>query len=262
MTTALKHLILRGVAAPFGAVLRWMGLSPFEATVRGTHLLIDMEQFVDFKIFMTRRYEEPSVDRMVHLSPRGGTVVDVGANIGLVSLKLAEAVGPSGHVVAFEPSEWARDRLIRNLALNDAANVIVEQAAAGATTEEAMTLLVPNGYRLDGRNTAREATVKLWALDDYLAGRKIDLLKIDTDGWERDVLMGAVVTIEAWRPVVMFEFCPKHAARNGFDPLEPFDILAARGYHFEGEDGRKLDRAGVLDQLGDEVSLNVFAYPD
>lgn len=104
--------------------------------------------------------------------------------------------------------------------------------------------------------------MKLWALDDYLSGRRIDLLKIDTDGWERDVLCGALETIKASRPVVMFEFCPKCAVRNGFDPLEPFDILADCGYRFESEDGRVLDRASVLDGLGNEDSLNVFAYPD
>lgn len=150
MTTNFKQLILRGVAAPLGAVMKAVGLSPFEATIRRTRLVIDMEQFIDCKIFVTRRYEEPSVDRLVRLSPPGACVVDVGANIGLVSLKLAEAVSEGGEVLAFEPSAWSRDRLARNLALNAAENVTVEQAAVGAATQEATTLLVPTVTGLTG----------------------------------------------------------------------------------------------------------------
>lgn len=171
---------------------------------------------------------------VAHVRP-GDTVVDAGANIGLFTVPLARAVGPTGRVIAIEPSASSAERLRRNVALNRLTNVQIEAAAVGDTSERVEFFVAADsaysGLQPDERSPATATTTVQMVTVDAVwesAGRPcVTLLKLDVEGAEARALAGAEELLAACRPAVLLE------ARDdaAFAPLAEW--LAARGYREE-----------------------------
>lgn len=141
-----------------------------------------------------------------YLEP-GMTAIDVGANIGAFSVTMARAVGPSGTVHAFEPEPASRERLMRNLGLNELANVtIFDEAVSGEPGEAAFfqyagidaswSGLYPREVELEDVTIrpAETLAVRTTTIDEHCADASIghvDVLKVDTEGADLAVLRGA-----------------------------------------------------------------------
>jgi FkbM family methyltransferase len=145
--------------------------------------------------------------------------MDVGANIGIMSLQFARLV-PQGRVYAFEPTHYALSKLQNNLALNPglAKRIQVTQAFVAEAPGE-IELVAYSSWRIDGHRAgdehpvhggAPQATqgIPATSIDAVVAQerlQRLDFIKIDTDGHEYDVLQGAMHTLEQLRPQVIFE---------------------------------------------------------
>jgi FkbM family methyltransferase len=143
----------------------------------------------------------------------GDYVVEAGSNIGVHTIGLAKAVGPSGAVVAIEPQPEIFRVLCANIALNGLRNVTPFAVGCG---ERAETMLVPvHDYRASSAHNsgsvslAREGAgmpVSVVPLDDLLEHiPRVRLLKIDVEGMEREALLGARRLIERCRPLLYVE---------------------------------------------------------
>ncbi len=133
----------------------------------------------------------------VHLF-EGATVVDIGANFGSFCILASKKVGPTGKVVAFEPSLSVFDRLIKNIEINDISNI---QAFSEAVSDKdgylnfsihkrsAFSTLVDS---VDERSneTATNLRVRTKSINTLISelGCDIDLLKIDCEGSEYAIL--------------------------------------------------------------------------
>lgn len=155
----------------------------------------------------------------------GDIFIDVGANVGTYSL-LAASV-PDVCVWAFEPSSLAYARAVENVALNALENrVRVVRAAVGATEG---TALLTTG--LDTVNRVAKTgdfpdleEVPLVALDAFLTDHgfsKVRIIKIDVEGGEVDVILGAANILSATKPALLVE-------RN--HPEQLFQVLEKNGY--------------------------------
>jgi FkbM family methyltransferase len=147
-----------------------------------------------------------------------GVVLDIGANIGLSVVALAALV-PRGRVLAVEPGPATAEALARTIALNGLEErVTVERSAIGAATGEAAfhadaahsagSKLVDAGT-MDRERLAPPLTVPVTTVDALLARHalpRLDLVKVDVEGFEGDVLDGAAATIAAHRPAFIMEF--------------------------------------------------------
>ena len=194
---------------------------------------------------------EPGVRRVIRALLRPGMrAADVGANVGLLTLAMAAAVGPSGRVRAFEPEARVRDQLAKTLHLNGLAQVSLSAAAVGAEAgrivfHESPVIGHSSLYALPDEERAgeRRVEVEVVALDDMVpAGEGLDLVKIDVEGAELDVLRGMRRILERGDDIaVLAEFGPSHLRRVGLDPDAWFAAFAAHGLrpHLIGEpDGR------------------------
>jgi FkbM family methyltransferase len=141
----------------------------------------------------------------------GEVVLDVGANVGHISLLLADVVGPN-NLFAFEPAPVAFERLCENWRLNgwptdQLFNVAVGSNDGEVSIETATTPLTTIG--VSSAPTEKGQKVGLRALDglrDRWRGRPIGLLKVDVEGYEGEVLQGARAILAEDRPrAVMFE---------------------------------------------------------
>lgn len=151
---------------------------------------------------------EHELDCLSAYVQEGDVVVDVGANIGTHAVFFAKKVGEHGVVHAFEPQRRTFHLLNMNAALNECDNLTAHPEALGASTA---TVPVPDvGYDLPanignvsllngGGDTARMIT-----LDSLELGR-IRLMKIDVEGMEREVILGAKHTIARCHPILFVE---------------------------------------------------------
>jgi FkbM family methyltransferase len=145
---------------------------------------------------------------------QGDTVIDIGANVGVISLPCARIVGPSGAVHSFEPQPELAGLLRRSAAANRYDWLHVHELALSDADGEA-ELWVPTGssdgyatLHRDGDYPARAVKVPLRHSGDYLKSLQLDavrLLKIDVEGHEVPILSGAREFLDAKRPdVVLF----------------------------------------------------------
>jgi FkbM family methyltransferase len=139
---------------------------------------------------------ESQKQRLVAEALRPGQVVyDVGANVGLYSLLASAAVGPEGHVFAFEPVTENVHYLERHLALNRISNCSIVRAAVCA--QDGTGKFDFSDDRSRGRLSAHGSeSVPTIRLDSFLAAdrerRRPNFVKIDVEGGEAQVLEGAV----------------------------------------------------------------------
>jgi FkbM family methyltransferase len=185
----------------------------------------------------------------------GDMVVDVGANVGEVSIIMSQQVGAAGRVVAFEPSPRIYRYLQGNLALNRCANVTTRNVALAAKPGQLML----SDDRRDDMNhlvTAGGVTVECSTIDLELTGDgPLALLKIDVEGAELFVLQGAMRWL-ARTECVNCEMWESHFRRYGYGMADLIGFLADRGFETFVIDGARRLRpvdAAFADPGGHEL---------
>jgi FkbM family methyltransferase len=127
----------------------------------------------------------------------GKKVIDIGANYGVYTLSMAQAVGPEGYVWAFEPASSTASLFAEGIAANGFAHVALERSALSSTRGTAKLSLNDNSelnaLRHDQSSGGASETVPLLTLDDCLetfGWDDIEFVKIDAEGEEANILKG------------------------------------------------------------------------
>jgi FkbM family methyltransferase len=164
----------------------------------------------------------------------GMTVVDVGANIGIYTRFFAREIGDTGHVHAFEP---ARQNFLRlEATVRGLGNVVANHAAVGARSGTTM-LFLSDQLNVDHRtfdigDGRAGVAVKQVALDDYFpAATRIDVMKVDVQGFELQVLRGAsrLMTKNTGLTILM-EFWPYGLAQASTRAHDLIDFARGLGF--------------------------------
>jgi FkbM family methyltransferase len=154
---------------------------------------------------------EPELFSLQHFLAAGHVFVDVGANVGLFTVKAAKQVGNDGLVIAIEPFIETALRLTNNVRANGFTNVRVRTFCVGSDTQQTRLHLnqgKPNSFSLVARGNAESISVLSVSLDDLCRWeglKRLDYLKIDAEGAEAAVLEGAREAISRFRPIVQVE---------------------------------------------------------
>lgn len=176
----------------------------------------------------SERVEDESI--IIALVSPGDVVVDVGANVGAITLAASRAVGEAGRVHAFEPHPRTFKYLQGNLELNQAVNVMAHNVALG---EDDGTVIF-SSRRSDDQNyvvqSADGIPVEARRLDDVLRDEpRIALLKVDVEGYELAVLKGAAEALRR-SDSVFFEAWEDLAKRYGYSTPEINAYLQNLGF--------------------------------
>lgn len=189
--------------------------------------------FEESEILFLRRYLRPA-----------DTFIDIGSNIGLFSLHASQIVTNSGKVHAFEPTPITFSRLKENIDLNKC-NEIISVNNIGVSNEKGYLSLNVSTDGHDAWNTfAHQSDVKFEkqvlipvdTLDNYFAENKVNvsdvsLIKIDVEGWELAVLIGATSVLNCLdSPVLMVEFTENNLFAAGTNCYEVYDLVTSFGY--------------------------------
>ncbi|MGB8723700.1 MAG: FkbM family methyltransferase [Terriglobales bacterium] len=154
---------------------------------------------------------EPELCYLQHFLGAGQVFVDVGANVGVFTVKAAKEVGNDGLVIAIEPFIETAFRLSHNVRANGYSNVRVRNFCIGRDTQHARLHLnkgKPNSFSLIPNGNAESISVLSVSLDDLSRWEKLerlDYLKIDAEGAEAAVLEGGQEAISRFRPIVQVE---------------------------------------------------------
>lgn len=174
-------------------------------------------------------YEEYCLPFLEH----GDVAVDVGANIGFTTLLFSQLVGEKGQVFGFEPSSKVFSYLQNNVKMNDFKNIELYNCGCGERSTE--LFLSDCGKRDTANHLTKGETkekVQVVTLDlvlDCKIAKNVKLLKVDTEGYEKFVFLGAPRILEK-TVCVIFEGLPEHYARFGYEMMEVVDILRERGF--------------------------------
>ena len=179
---------------------------------KGTSLDLDLTDWLQ-RLYALGETDDGRRSALQALMPSGGVFVDVGANVGLYTCTMAAHVGARGHVYAFEPARANADALRRNVALNHLPNVSILPFALSDRAER-LDLYAPRGHTggSSGSISARDpgagvqvGSTQALRLDDVFSGSRLDAIKLDVEGFEPQVLGGAIDTLRRFRPVVLCE---------------------------------------------------------
>jgi FkbM family methyltransferase len=198
-------------------------LSPYVLkTLHGFLLKIDPanDNGVELSLHETGTYEKGILFFLKDFLKKGDCFVDVGANIGLMSLFASQCVGENGTVLSFEAHPETSELLNYNISLNKFKNIRVFDCALGGQKGEGVirfqselnrggASLVDNVKREDGFK------VIIDTLDALFPDKLIPkVVKIDVEGFELEVLKGAEKIIRNYSPVLILELIDERSAEN------------------------------------------------
>ncbi len=211
----------------------------FRLAVRdGVTYRLDLSNVIDHSLYFFRRYFTPL--QLFQLLKNDTVTIDIGANIGTVALRAA-AISSKGYVYAFEPDTDNYNSLQYNVKLNQFENIIPIKKALGDLAQESKLFKV-NRFNT-GMNRILPAndsftdfeTIEVSTLDEEVNRLKIDridLIKIDVEGYELNVLKGARAVLERFHPLIVVEIIEVNLKNNGQTSAEVIGFLKEFGYHF------------------------------
>jgi len=191
---------------------------------------LDMSSFIERFIYCFNYYEPGDIAAVRKLLRSGDVVIDVGANVGQYALMAAKMVGSSGAVYAFEPSPNILSKLRYNRKLNGLSNLQIVPSAAGSESRlcdfypaagynQGIGSLVYHGGNDAGVRSAKPIQVEVITLDTFCDNNgidRVDFIKIDAEGYDLEVLKGAVQTLKSNQGIaVVVEMVEKEADVNG-----------------------------------------------
>jgi FkbM family methyltransferase len=208
-----------------GSVLRGVGNKAYQHAFPVYRLL-----YRAFKIY-TDRSERQLLRRILFT---GAVVVDAGANIGIYSEFLSRCVGPTGVVHSFEPSPDNFKRLAA--ATHRLPNMRLAQAAVGDHSGKSELYLSDKlnvdhrAYMADG-DSRRTMPIEMVALDDYFKpGERVDVIKMDIQGYELHALRGANRVLEDNPDIkLLIEFWPYGLKQAGASWVDLIAALEQKG---------------------------------
>lgn len=208
-----------------------------------------LSEHMQRRIFWTGYYNRRMVVLFDRMLKPGMTVIDVGANIGEISMTAAKRVGRAGRVIAFEPVDAIADQLQANAIRNHLDQITVARTGLSDTPADNIPVYASCGQGtpddehhglgslFGGKAGEPELQrISITTLDIWLATHpvdRIDLIKIDIEGAELPCLRGAEVALRRFRPVLIVEIQDTTATTAGYRASDILAFLSGLGYTFE-----------------------------
>lgn len=206
---------------------------------------LDLSCLIDHSIFFNT-INEPAFDNFMKILRPDSVVIDVGANIGFLSLQAARYC-KNGFVFSFEPDSDTFRNLEKNIAENSYVNIKLFKKALGNEPGQL------NLYKLEKNNPGanrillhgnmpeneNHEIVEVCTLDEFINEfPSVDVLKIDVEGFEINVLRGAEYVIRKWKPILFVELAEVNQKQQGYSARQLVEFI--EGLKYTVRDARTL----------------------
>jgi len=193
----------------------------------------DMHDLYFYELYKSKQIYEPGItDYITKSLHKGNIFIDVGANNGYYSLLASKLVGNDGLVYAVEPDPNNFKKLKDNIKLNKSKNIIPLQIAASDYSGWANLNIseIENGLNsfVNIPSSKVKIKVKVEKLDNLI--KKADIIKIDVEGYEKKVLLGARKLLNESIQRVIFEYNHSLIYYGDRDYNGAIDILRSNGF--------------------------------
>lgn len=218
----------------------------------GASLRLDLSNVTDHDAFFG--FKDETLVRLHALIRPEHTVVDIGGNIGIRALEFAR-LAHQGLVVSFEPDPDTFQRLQEHAARNPGRRITVRNVGIGPTAQvlplyrvepgnSGMNRLLPDSPAASLHPSVEVRILPLAEALDGTGATRVDLIKIDVEGFEMGVLEGSLPIIRRDRPVLFIEVDDDNLRRQGTSARSLVGLLESLGYHVtDARDARTLSSA-------------------
>lgn len=244
---------------------------------RGIRYEVNLSEGIELALFVFGRYQKWITDTKYYSVPPDAVILDVGANVGSMTLEFARLV-PQGRVYSFEPTDYAYTKLVRNCNLNPELKrrIVTNQLFVSDQTTQNHRItaysswkvdrIASDSHRLHGGSARPAQGVAALALDDFCRKEGVDkvhLIKIDTDERELPVMQGAQQTVERHRPYLIFEVGLCVMEELGFNFKQYIDYFSPFGYLLINlKNGRKVTLENYLREIPLRSTTDLLAIPN
>ena len=212
--------------------------------------------------FLTYEEEEVSIFNKLLVGKKN--FYDIGGNIGFYAVNAA-VVNPDVKIKTFEPIPKMFSTLQKNIDLNQLNHRVEAYNHGLSDSEKELSFFVyPFGgtnssmINVSGSKDAVEVHSKVIRLDNFIQTNSHaapDIIKCDVEGAEKLVLLGAINTIQTYKPVLFFELLRKWSAKFDYHPNEVLDILKEIGYECFVPSEGKLKKFQHIDESTTETNF-------
>lgn len=211
----------------------------------GVYYRLDISDYQEWLVYFY--HENDSSNHILKHIDGAEIIFDIGGNIGQTALNIAKYKAEKkqpAQIISFEPYNENYEKFKYNLQLNKTIkNISIENIALGSTTntikifKECVTNSGGNRvvYNEEENTEGIEETPQI-TLDNYVYEKglsKIDLIKIDVEGYELEVLKGATSTLQKLRPVLLLEFDSLNLKKQGSSAKELLNFLKSIDYNYK-----------------------------
>ncbi len=227
------------------------GKKGLERVINGTDLILIAPQFRN----ITERYEPETWHSLMREIRPGDTFADVGVFIGLYTIAVANRVGAAGRVVSFEPDFFNYLAAKNHVELNNLEDRIdLLRTAVGDVDGTVQFQDGGDMAHVAAEANERTSTVECVTLDRFFTARRVDVLKIDVEGYEEKVLLGAhnLLKSETRGPrAIYIEVHPYAWPELGTTSKSLLDLLDRCGYEARSVDGQP---AETVERYGEIIA--------
>ena len=208
--------------------------------------------------FWNRNHKDFVLEKWCEWSQDKGVYIDIGAHTGIYTLSALKA-NPENRVIAFEPFVLNFHRIITNLRLNNYDNNSVSLFNAAVTNENKIIkfeVITPWSYLSKGGKISNQGVdtkaIKLDSLKISKSNLKINAIKIDTEGEDLNVLLGAKNIISNHKPKIIVE-----TRQNNVQEIISF--LSDLGYNkIYDEDNIKKTKINLMNFRDKQTTKDIF----
>jgi len=196
---------------------------------------LDLSKVVDHSLYFG--FSDKGFESYMQLLKTEFIVLDVGANIGATALPFSQKVST---VYAFEPSQANFSRLKYHIESNRINNIIPVNTGLGDKTAQLQLQVVDpsnpgmNRIRVNGHELQNCETIDIITIDDFIEQnniQKVDAIKIDVEGFELKVILGAQQTLQKFYPVMFIELDDENLREQENSAAELVKMLFEIGYN-------------------------------